>query len=199
MCLVPTEEPEKLRERKYNGKFSWKYIAAEVVLGIAIIALFYVQSLREIVASTEATTKSERQHITQLNSTLSQKNAIITFLRSSRLKVIPMQGKSKAAGSHGSIVWDQDKKNVLVHFSNLPPSENGKEYHLWAIEQQKPVIVDTFSIHDAKDANDYLRTCSFDIKDTGNVDSFLLTLESISGKGQPSDNVCMKGDIGSQQ
>jgi len=131
------------------------------------------------------------REVTDLTQLVAQRDEILTFLRSPRMKVVSLAGVESAKSAGALLLFDPETKNAFFYAFNMPPLPPGKTYQLWAIVD-KPVSAGTFDTDMGQKGRLLIRSIPEDIS---RIKKFAVSLEPEGGRPQPTGDIYLVGQL----
>jgi anti-sigma-K factor RskA len=151
----------------------------------------------------------ERQ-VVDLTLAVAQRDEIVTFLRSPRMKVVSLAGLEMAKSAGAFLLFDPDTRKAFFYAFNMPPLMPGKVYQLWAIVVDPsgrpvtpgdatgtprngfPVSAGTFDTDAGQKSRLLIQHIPADI---GSIKTFVVSLEPEGGRPQPTGDIYLAGQL----
>jgi anti-sigma-K factor RskA len=187
---------EEVSNTKDHRDFAWSDLAVPTAFALLIICLslvFYSLNLSTTLADKEEIISSRESTIAQLNNELQRKENILSILEDRETDIVMMSGLDVNPNGFGKIILNSQKRQALLHVSNLPPSPNDKNYQLWLIKDNKAVSAGIFSVEKEKET--FVKIENIAVTTEPSPPSFMVTLEPSGGSQQPSGDTYLMGNM----
>jgi anti-sigma-K factor RskA len=132
----------------------------------------------------------QEQETAGLRKALSQRDDMLTFLRSAHVKVVSLTGLESAKTAGAFLLYDQETKKAFFYAFNMPALPPGKIYQLWAIVD-KPMSAGTFGT----DSGQKSRVVLKNLPDLSHITKFAVSLEPEGGRPQPTGAIYLAGQV----
>ena len=190
------DKPPARREERAPRQGSRVWLSYALVAGLIVLIGgfgFYVRSLIKTIGSQDQYIAAQQAQITRLLDEAERKEAILKVFASRRVQIVSMDGLGVNPVGYGTIVWDPDRKEAVLHVSNLPKVPEGKDYQLWIIKSQKPVSAGVFAVTNDREKESFFQVRPLEVSDRREVDAFAITLEPKGGVPQPTGEMYLLG------
>ena len=117
---------------------------------------------------------------------------IVGLLADGGSKVVLLAGQAGAPQASGRLVWNAQRRQVLVLASNLPPAPHGKRYELWTIAGGAPVASGLFDVK----SHGLVAVALEWLDVTPAARTFAITIEPAAGTDAPTGAMVLAGDVG---
>jgi anti-sigma-K factor RskA len=197
----PVDKPPVRRVELAPRERSRSWFQYALVLGVVVLLggfAFYVRGLFKTISSQDQYIATQQAQITRLLDEVERKEAILRIFGSRRVQIVSMDGLGVNPVGYGTIVWDPDRKEAVLHVSNLPRVPEGKDYQLWIIKAQKPVSAGVFAVTNDREKESFFQVRPLEVADRREVDAFAVTLEPKGGVPQPTGEMYLLGKSSSQ-
>ncbi len=184
-------EPSWL-ERLFPSSPRFGFAAACTLLVLSAGLLAAVFSLNKHLHRQQIALRNSQTRIVALETSLSQKNAMLEVLRSKQMQVVVMSGLDVNPSGYGKVLWDPERKVAVLHVS-LPPEAADKDYELWVIRDNKPVDAGVFQVRPGLQDGQLYKIDHLVETDKAHIDAFAVTLEPKGGKPQPTGQMYLLG------
>lgn len=158
--------------------------AASVALFIASSAALVVvwnnwkEEQQKLVELTLRVDESKTE-IAALKASFENSEDMIASLKAPEIQKLKLEGLPISPESQAMVHWNKDTKKVILDPMNLPRTDEGHDYQLWAIVDGKPVDLGVFSPGD-NELNIYT------MKPVEAAQAFAITLEPKGGSVNPT-------------
>jgi len=180
--IVTNEAPSPTPVHPDSSKRRWLFP------GITVVVLIMIIGFSMYVTKMMSTLEAQNRQLSALGGELIRKDAMLSILASSQLRITPLKGAAPEA--YGNVLWDPERRTVLLQISHLPQSLHEQDYHLWAVMDGRQVSVGAFSVE--SNENHFYK---FDVVPPGSgntISDFSVTLEP-RGVSQPTGAVYLAG------
>jgi anti-sigma-K factor RskA len=168
--------------------------AASVILLIGSTILnFYFFSQYKIYISKYTDLIASQNQLASANQTLQTKlqdyESTLNMMKDTAMAIVKMPGvpESPGVGSHTTVYWNTNTKDVYLLVNNLPKPATDKQYQLWAIVDGKPVDAGIFEIKEG--------VSLVKMKNILQAQAFAITLEPRGGSVSPTMPIYVLGKI----
>ncbi|MGB0931103.1 MAG: anti-sigma factor [Chitinophagales bacterium] len=167
-----------------NEAKKYKFILF-IAIGLIIISkcllFYYYTQYKSITEALISEKQANLKLVQQFNESKTLHNEAVqqlVVLRDPQSQVVRMVGFDNEEDAVASIYWNTETQKVFVDVLNLPPAPEGKEYHLWAFKESKPIDAGVVQLKQGMQQ----------LKDIADADSFVVTLEETGEVLQPSND-----------
>lgn len=175
------------RGRRSNVPFPvWMSLAASVLLAIGLGALL-VNTRRQL-AAREAAIDSVRSTLAQVETRLTEREKTINTIMEPGV-VLSILSTTGTPEPRIQLFWNRSKGSAIVHAFNLSPTEAGRVYQLWFIQDGKPVPSVTFNSEPTGHA------LVQNVALPEGITHAAITIEPTGGSLQPTTPVVMIGEL----
>jgi hypothetical protein len=164
---------------------------ASAAIGVGV--LVYAFSLKGSLGRQEAALEATRVRVSQLEDTLSKKDALLEVLLSHNLQVAVLSGEGPSPTGYGKMIWCPKRRCGILHVANLPPVPDGHDYQLWLLRDGSPVNSGVFQVKHTSWDGDLFRIQGMSEVSHDKVKGFIVTLEPKGGAAAPSGETYLKG------
>lgn len=167
-----------------NEAKKYKLILSIAVLMIIIskcLLFYYYTQYKSITEALITEKQANLKLVQQFNESKMLHNEAVqqlVVLRDPQSQIVRMVGFDDEQEAVASIYWNTETQKVFVDVLNLPPTPEGKEYHLWAFKENEPIDVGVVELKEGMQR----------LKDVAAADSFVVTLEEVGEVHQPSSD-----------
>lgn len=133
--------------------------------------------------------RHERE-VRSLRQAVAERDEMLTFLKSTQVRVVPLSGLDQAKGSGAFLLYDPESQKAFFYAFNMPPLPAGKTYQLWAIVDQ-PHSMGIF--HTDKGQKGRLLIPA--LPDFPRVTKFAVSIEPEGGRVQPTGSIYLAGQV----
>ena len=140
-----------------NGRLGWKILAglslqwphgslrrpffALIILTITIVSLLWNARLSVALAN-------ERSLRAEFANLVDQQELVLEVIDSNKTSKVFLGAEQEGSRSYGKLFTRSDMADVVVMAARLPQPFPGQVYHLWVIDQGKPVLAGTLRLND---------------------------------------------------
>lgn len=128
--------------------------------------------------------------VAELEAELSANEELVSFLHDPDVVIVKLSDTHPVHNAGGRVHWDKDDNEALFVSYNLPETPAGKQYQWWVVADDTPKSAGVFKV--GPDGTSLVRIGS--LSDFGNIEKFILTLESEGGVERPSEVALLTGE-----
>lgn len=164
-------------------KFNFAIAASLALFGMSLLAniIIYLkyQSATEQIAVLNSKNALMADNFANNQVKLEQVSSKLAVMSHEKTAKVILKGVEKYPESMVMIYWNKETKEVYAEVKNLPKTENGLQYQLWAIVDGKPVSAGVISKNNADSA--FQKMNNFE-----SAQAFAVTLEKEGGSTFPT-------------
>ncbi len=162
----------------------WLNLGSAVAFGLVIFLFINNMSLRNELTS-------QKQSIETLQANLQKDKGMMNYLLDPNMETIKLAGAMANVNASGKLMWDKDKQGALLLVSEIPALEQGMEYQVWCLENDKPVSLGTFTLNEKGQSMMEIDSMPKPSKDM----QVLVTLEPEGGMPHPTGATYLVGAL----
>jgi anti-sigma-K factor RskA len=187
-------EKERLLEAQPNvaiqsGGKRLYWLATAALLVAALAAGLFWNSHLKVKEEAEKLAQKEAQ-IAELEKTLKEKDAEISWLRDPAVQLASLTGLAEASHAHGKMIWHPTEHKGIFYVQSLPQLVQTKAYQLWVIGAHGPVSAGVFETNKSGAAVVTIQQIQGSIE--GSL-QFAVTIEKAGGVEKPTTNPILIG------
>jgi hypothetical protein len=123
-----------------------------------------------------------------LRRALTQRDEMLTFLKSAHVNVVPLTGLETAKQAGAFLLYDRETNKAFFYAFNMPPLPPGKTYQLWAIID-RPMSAGVFKTDDGHKSRLIIRS----LPELSQITKFAVSVEPEGGRPQPTGDIYLAG------
>ena len=116
---------------------------------------------------------------------------MMNYILDPNMETIKLAGAMANVNASGKLMWDKDTQGALLLVSEIPALEQGMEYQVWCLEDNKPVSLGTFTLNDKGQSMMEIDSMPRPSKDM----QVLVTLEPEGGMPHPTGATYLVGAL----
>ena len=167
-----------------NIRPMWLNLGSAVAVGLLIILFVNNMSLRN-----ELTV--QKHSLESLQASLEEDTGMMDFMLDPNVQTVQLAGAMANVDASGKLMWDKDTQGALLLVSEIPALEQGMEYQVWCLEDNKPVSLGTFTLNDKGQSMMEIDSMPKPSKDM----QVLVTLEPEGGMPHPTGATYLVGAL----
>lgn len=167
-------------------------VAAAAIVALVVTNISLRNDLNEtenMVAELELQVSEQELMLSQIETELAQNEELVNFLHDPDVVIVKLSDTHPVHNAGGRVHWDKDDNEALFVSYNLPETPAGKQYHWWVVADDTPKTAGVFKV--GPDGTSLIRIGS--LSDFGNIQKFILTMESEGGAERPSEVALLTG------
>jgi anti-sigma-K factor RskA len=158
---------------------SSRYMFAALSILIILVLAFYVNDL-------VGTVGRQERRLNELQTEMQRQGEILAILQSEHVEVAAMSGLEPSSTAYGKILWDPEKKSLLLQATNLPIAPVEKDYQLWETKGGRSMSLGVFAITNEREKQNFFKILDASVGQKQEVQGFFVTLEAKGGAQQPT-------------
>ena len=166
----------------------WVALAASLALATWLGASLY--TAREQMASQEAVVDSVRAALAQVQGRLTEREKTLNWILEPGIELSVLNSTGSAEPKI-QFFLNRQKRVAMVHAFNMSPTEAGKVYQLWFIQDGKPVPSVTFNA----EADGHAMVENIVVPAGDGITHTAVTVEPTGGSQAPTSPVILLGEV----
>jgi anti-sigma-K factor RskA len=165
---------------KTNNFYKYAFAACLALLIASSIALAAMYNSLRDSDQQLAALRLDNQHFSNI---VNLDDRELAIFRDASFKFLKLQGTPHAPSAKLTIAWSPVKHKVMIDMSSakMPANDNGHQYQLWALVDNKPVDLGVFDENPDSTGMKEMKTMA-----PASADAFAVTLEPRGGSASPS-------------
>ena len=143
------------------------------------------QKLESSIDEMQVELKSIKSQLATANNFVGSNASLVEFLNYKDINVINMLGRDAANKASVKILLSFDEKEGLLQFKNCPQLLAEQVFQLWFVSKGQSYPSGTYK----PISNEYVRISPFPFLPKEQIESYLITIESVNGASTPSANL----------
>ncbi len=162
----------------------WLNLGSTVSVGLLIILFVNNMSLRNELTD-------QKNSLESLQASLEKDTGMMDFMLDPNVETLQLAGAMANVNASGKLMWDKNTQGALLLVSEIPALEQGMEYQVWCLEDNKPVSLGTFTLNDKGQSMMEIDSMPEPSKDM----QVLVTLEPKGGMPHPTGATYLVGAL----
>jgi len=145
---------------------------------------------QEIINSLKSTVAEKESEMGDLKDSFARLDELTEFLEDPGVVVIQLTNMHSDKDAGSGVLWDKDDNEALFYCLDLQNAPEGKTYQWWVKADGVHKSIAVFKVD--RKGSSVIRLTS--VSDLGNIEQYLVTLESAGGADQPTGMMHFAGD-----